>query len=45
MKFLDKEKKLKPYKSRINENDKTGNFLNKNFVNFVEKGNIKIIHV
>ena len=45
VKFLDKEKKLKPYKSRINENDKTGNFLNKNFVNFVEKGNIKIIYV
>ena len=45
VKFLEKEKKLKAYKSRINEEDKTGYFLNKNFVNYVEKDNIKIIFV
>ena len=45
VKFLEREKRLKLYKSRINEEDKTGNFLNKKFVNFVEKVNIKIIYV
>ena len=43
VKFLEKEKKLKAYKSRIKEEDKI--FLNKNFVNTVEKGNIKILYV
>ena len=45
VKFLENEKKLKLYESHINEVDKTGNFLNKNFVNIVVKGNIKIVYV
>ena len=45
VKFLEREKRLKLYKSRINEEDKTGYFLNKKFVNFIEKVNIKIIYV
>ena len=45
VKFLEKEKKLEIYKSRINEEDKTISFLNRNFVNSLEKGNIKIIYV
>ena len=45
VKFLEKEKELEIYKSRINEEDKTISFLNRNFVNSLEKGNIKIIYV
>ena len=45
VKFLEKEKKLKIYKSRLKENDKIEDFLNRNFVKNVEKGNFKIIYV
>ena len=45
VKFLEKEKKLKIYKSRTNEVDKTGQFLNRNFIKNIEKGNIKILYV
>ena len=42
VKFLEKYKKLKPYQNRINDGDKIGNFLNKKFINSLEKGEIKI---
>ena len=45
VKFLEKEKKLKIYKSRLKENDKIEDFLNRNFVKNIEKGNFKIIYV
>jgi len=38
VKFLEKYKKLKPYQNRINDGDKIGNFLNKKFINSLEKG-------
>ena len=43
--IISLKEKLKLYESHINEVDKTGNFLNKNFVNIVVKGNIKIVYV
>jgi hypothetical protein len=42
VKFLEKYKKLKPYQNPINDGDKIGNFLNKKFINSLEKGEIKI---
>ena len=45
VKFLEKEKKLIIYKSRIKEVDKAGQFLNRNFIKNIKKENIKILYI